>query len=236
MIKHFVLDGNGWIGLILYTAFFITKYGVKKGVSMGIDNKWFDLWYGTSTGTTTQTHDKDYLVKIDSCNIIHAVESTADKVTRFRRAMAVIREDGLSSTEDATLIDFGCGKGRVLILAAKYGFNRIIGVELSSSMLDICRQNIAIAKVKNVDLYEIDAVEFSVPCDAEVCVYYFYNPFSKVVLEKVINNIVENYVSKGTSYIVYSNPVHSEVLDVDDFECLFASGAEKIKVYRIKRH
>ena len=45
--------------------------------------------------------------------------------------------------EGDVFVDFGCGKGRVLFLAARYRFARIIGVELSERMAEQARRNLA---------------------------------------------------------------------------------------------
>src|SRR5262249_8155270 len=41
-----------------------------------------------------------------------------------------------------TFIDFGCGKGRAILLAAEYPFTRIIGVELVPALAQIAERNI----------------------------------------------------------------------------------------------
>ncbi len=41
-----------------------------------------------------------------------------------------------------TFIDFGCGKGKALLLAAKLPFRRIVGVELSSELIEIAKTNL----------------------------------------------------------------------------------------------
>ena len=229
-LKNIILESDGYIGLLLYTSFFVLKYGFKRGVSMGIDNKWFDLWYGTST-TTTKTNDENYVVNIDSNNIKYAVESTADKVTRFRRAMSVVKGEGLEKFYNTAFIDYGCGKGRVLILASKYGFKRIMGVEISSSMLDICRSNLSVVKVKNVVLYEKDAVNFQAPRTSNPRLHYFYNPFTEVVFNRVIKNIADERQGP-VQYIVYSNPQHLRVFDSSRFTCIYQNSSEKLHIYR----
>src|SRR5687767_6982120 len=40
------------------------------------------------------------------------------------------------------IIDYGCGKGRVLAVAAFYGFNKITGLEFSEELCNEARKNI----------------------------------------------------------------------------------------------
>ena len=236
-VKAVVLESDGFVGMVLYTIFFIVKYGPKKGIAMGTDNKWFDWHYKTDT-TTTRTDDPNYVVDLETDNVPHAVESTGDKVTRFRRGIKVIKAQGGFDPSRSTFIDYGCGKGRMLILAKKLGFDRVLGVELSSSMLALCRKNLAITKCEGVELVEEDATRFEPDLNNECVVFYFYNPFSEIVfnevIEQIMNNCSSNNDNKRRYFLVYSNPVHQELFeDRSGCECLFASKTEKINVYRI---
>ena len=40
------------------------------------------------------------------------------------------------------IVDFGCGKGRVLVVAAYYGFNKITGIDFAKELCDEARKNI----------------------------------------------------------------------------------------------
>lgn len=43
---------------------------------------------------------------------------------------------------DCRFVDYGCGKGRVLLMAAEVGFLRVVGIEAAPGLCDICRANI----------------------------------------------------------------------------------------------
>ena len=53
----------------------------------------------------------------------------------FRRLMRT-----LSLPPGSGFVDFGCGKGRVLLLAAGFGFARITGVEFAKELCDIAKE------------------------------------------------------------------------------------------------
>ena len=42
-----------------------------------------------------------------------------------------------------TFVDLGCGKGKPLMVAASYGFRRLVGVDISAECIAIARRNIA---------------------------------------------------------------------------------------------
>lgn len=88
-------------------------------------------------------------------------------------------------------IDFGSGKGRVLLLASDYGFKKVIGVEFAQELHRIAGKNAAIyslykRKPNNIETICIDAMKFSLP-DSPLVVFFF-SPFRKMVMEKVLEN------------------------------------------------
>jgi SAM-dependent methyltransferase len=92
--------------------------------------------------------------------------------------------------EEATFIDYGCGAGRVLIVAAECGFKRIIGIELSPYLVEVCQRNITVYsrahKGCDITVLEQNAAEY-MPIDANV--FYFCTPFESEIYKGVISNI-----------------------------------------------
>ena len=79
-----------------------------------------------------------------------------------------------------TFVDFGSGKGRVLLIASESPFSEIIGVEFATELHEIACRNIGryrskTQKSKNVKSLNLDAIEFEVPLTP--LVLYFFNPF-----------------------------------------------------------
>ena len=83
------------------------------------------------------------------------------------------------------LIDYGCGLGRVLVVAHDYGFARVIGVELAEPLVLAARRNMQ--KYAGCEIVHIDAAQFDVPDD--VTVFYFGNPFGGVHLDMTLTHI-----------------------------------------------
>jgi SAM-dependent methyltransferase len=114
---------------------------------------------------------------------------------------------------NSVLLDYGCGMGRVLTVAARYPFRKVIGVELNSELSEIAIQNIRKAsphlKCQDVQVINQDAVSFAVP--AEVDCFFFFHPFEGDVMARVIENIhaslVDNPRQITILYIpIYKNP------------------------------
>lgn len=89
-------------------------------------------------------------------------------------------------------VDFGCGKGRVLLVAAQLGFRRVQGIEISPQLAEIARQNLRAyrgprASIEHVEVTCGDARRARLP--GEDTVFHFYHPFEGEVLRAVLDNI-----------------------------------------------
>lgn len=108
------------------------------------------------------------------------------------------------SSSDA-IVDFGCGKGGILISLSKYPFTRITGVEIAPDLVDIARENIMKLKIRNVDVQCCDAADFKQL--NEYNYFYFFDPFPCVVMADVLDNIEQSLaVSPRKVTIIYLNP------------------------------
>jgi Methyltransferase domain len=89
-------------------------------------------------------------------------------------------------------IDFGSGKGRVLLVASHYPFREVVGVEFSPALHEIAQDNIRkyrspARRCQNVRSVCADAARFALP--EQACVLYFNNPFAGPIFACVLRNI-----------------------------------------------
>jgi SAM-dependent methyltransferase len=70
-------------------------------------------------------------VAINDLGISEEDKQNADKYkpTRARNFRKIIAKVDLTS--DGVFVDARCGKGRILLLAAEYGFDQVVGLEIS---------------------------------------------------------------------------------------------------------
>ena len=127
----------------------------------------------------------------------------------FSRPLADLRIE----RDDFTFVDLGCGKGKALLLAARAGFGRVVGVELSDQLAAIARDNIASAgTVAQVDVVTQDAAHYAFPSDP--LVVFLYHPFDEPVLQPVLDNLGRSLREHPReAYVVYVAPHLSEVVD-----------------------
>jgi hypothetical protein len=94
--------------------------------------------------------------------------------------------------EDFIFIDFGSGKGRVLLLASELPFKAIIGLELSKQLHQVAQRNVAVYKsagqaCKRIECVLTDAALYEIPPAPTVC--YFNNPFREPVMTQVVRRL-----------------------------------------------
>jgi SAM-dependent methyltransferase len=115
--------------------------------------------------------------------------------------------DKVSLDQNKTvLLDYGCGKGRLVAYAASCNYRKIIGIEISN-IIDVCYKNVSQMKrrqVGNIILLKCNAQNYVVPHDVNVI--YFYNPFVGNTLKKVIENIHCSFIKNPRNmYIIFFN-------------------------------
>ena len=98
--------------------------------------------------------------------------------------------------ENFCFVDFGSGKGRVVMIAAEYPFRSIQGVEISNAMTEIAKRNLIAYRKRHsllcsdIEFYVGDARRFQPP--ESDTVFFLYNPFGQLdptVLRDVLSKI-----------------------------------------------
>lgn len=131
----------------------------------------------------------------------------------YRAIGAALKKIPIQSS-DIQFIDFGCGKGRAVIVAATKGYAWAAGIEMSETLCAVARQNIVNMRGRTsckVEIINEDATTYVIPDKTNVI--YFFNPFTGSVLERVVENIRNSYESKNRDiYIIFFNKVHFEAI------------------------
>lgn len=186
---------------IIYILKFIRKYGihvfVRKCYFLLIDN-YYEKYFNVNTKG---------MISIEDLGITNN-EAKDYQTLHYKHIFNVLNKLPVDKN-NRILLDYGCGKGRVIIATAAYEFKKIIGIEISS-IVDIAKNNIdkmKHRKTNNIELKQCDAQHFSVPSDVNII--YFFNPFMGSVLENVIRNIHSSYIdTQRKIYIIYFNNDH----------------------------
>lgn len=187
----------------------IRRHGLKESADFVLRNirhsiagrasRHFDKTFGVDTAGSLQLQ---YLT-IDSLNAGDGTEAVSTSARSFDWMLKALPRP----LSDYTFVDLGCGKGRTLLLAGKYGFHKAVGVEFALELASIADNNLRNSAVNfpgGAAIVHQDASSFAFP--EGPMVVYLYNPFGAKVFETVLSNLVEHLrKSSAGCFIVYGS-------------------------------
>jgi SAM-dependent methyltransferase len=172
----------------------------------------FDAKYGTDTGG---------LIGGGSLGAGHAHDAYITAYagmppSRFEATLVRwLAEPPVEPLEAYSFVDVGCGKGRVVFLAARRPFARVVGVELDPGLMRTARENLdrwqqSGEAVAPVEIVGGDATEYKLP--PSPCLLYLANSFGAPVLQRLLEELEKRAEAGGGSVdLIYQNPEHRDV-------------------------
>ena len=104
-----------------------------------VEDPLFDWRFGTETSRVVYGNE----LEASLVNRRHAVSYQPTKARPFQDLLR-----RLDLPAGGTFVDVGSGKGRVLLLAARHPFKRVVGIEFSPSLCEQARRNIEIFRAQ----------------------------------------------------------------------------------------
>ncbi len=165
----------------------------------------FDLKYGTRTWLPQDLSRLETTAGSKSDGVQY--QGTNPEIVR--RLLAQLPADSRS----AHFVDYGCGKGRGLLLGIEAGFKRLTGVEFAPQLAEQGRSNLARARrlpsVPTPAIEVMDAAEYLPPSGPLVA--FLYNPFRGETLQRVVQNLTRHATPSRTPvWVIYVNPQELE--------------------------
>lgn len=180
----------------------IRKVGLVTTVRFVTSDLFFDMKYRIDTINTAQLE----ALEIDSQNKAVGNYYEGTNAYIFQKMISRVELD----PSQGTFVDFGSGKGKAMFMAAERGFHRVIGVEFSIELVEVCRRNLEIFKAKSkgrteFEILHMDASEYVIPPDANLL--FFSNPFNEELTDKVIGNILKSHdQTPRETWVVHLHP------------------------------
>jgi precorrin-6B methylase 2 len=131
--------------------------------------------------------------------------------TRFSTIQFLI--DYLQPGRDDVLVEYGCGKGRIVCMFARIRLANSIGIELDERLAKIAESNLSQlkGKVSNARVLIMDAMEFQ-PTSGTI--FFIFNSFGPKTLCGVLDQIQKSIADQPRCIrIVYLKPCHEWVLE-----------------------
>ena len=167
----------------------------------------FDRRWGTNTSGGLSVHD----LGIAPERMLHCRRYDPSSEAMLRDPIALI---GLDPRE-YDFVDYGAGKGRMVMVAWGMGFRSATGIELSQRLCEIASRNLArykfrLGRSSLGGMIQADAASFT-PKGRKILAY-MYNPFDATIMEEVRKRL-ETAMADGAEQIivVYTNPEHGFV-------------------------
>ncbi len=156
----------------------------RSKLSLEVEAERFDERYGTDTEQLL-TFSEHGILANSSSSYVHPYQcATESSIAESIRALSI-------DYEKFSFLDLGCGKGKPILVASRFPFRRLIGVDISERCLDIARENVrrcsSFCEPSRVTLLQEDAEKLVFP--AEPLVIYLFNPFPENVMQVVVKNL-----------------------------------------------
>lgn len=181
---------------------------IRRGVTSA-EGIWFDLTRAVNTSG---------FAAVESLTLTGTGRSGFDYLpTRPARIRAVLRDLPVANHSDYIFVDLGSGKGRGLLVAAEFPFQRIEGVELAQELHAIAVDNINRArttgrKCDRIRSLHLDALDYHFPL--QNLVIYMFNPFGEEVMKQVFANLEATLAGYPRHIVVAAvTPQHAGALD-----------------------
>jgi hypothetical protein len=186
------------------TAFAVrnVRHFIAHRLALGWDRK-----YGVDTAGSIQ---------LDSLSIAGPNKSFGNEcICTSPRSFDFIMRALPRDVSEYSFVDIGAGKSRTLLLASRFNFHKIAGVEFARELAVCSQANIARFRApwqqcRDLTIVEADAAQFKFP-DTPL-VLYFYNPFTRAVLETVLANLNASLnAAPRRCYLIYSCSSHNAI-------------------------
>lgn len=151
-------------------------------------------------------------------NALHAARYEASSPSHA--FLKVLRAQRLPENE-FTFIDLGAGKGKPGLLAARFPFKKVVGLELSPLLVEIAQRNLESYRPRNLRCRDIvfqygDAATYRFPI--QPLFIYCFNSFGEVVMRAVLENLLRSLREhRREVYVFYGNPVFEYLLAESGF-------------------
>ena len=120
---------------------------------------------------------------------------------------------------DTVFLDVGAGKGRAMLLASRFPFLRVEGIEINASLANIAAANLALWRsdptadsLAPLLLHEADASRHPLPTEPTLA--YLFHPFEAKILRRFLRHVTASLAAQPRPFdLIYVNAEHDSLLD-----------------------
>ena len=169
----------------------------------------FDLWHGLDT-KPYRDQVTVYKKGLKLSQTIHASRYSVTSLLALRELLS-----SLDLNSDDILLDGGCGKGLVLLVALEFNFKEIRGMDHSQFLCDIASNNCFKYQKKIgtniiVKIDAVSAIDYQFQDDENVI--YLYNPFDNYTSRKFVKILESSLKRNKRKMLIISHCWPGEML------------------------
>jgi SAM-dependent methyltransferase len=131
-----------------------------------------------------------------------------------------------------SIVDLGCGKGRVMVASAYFGFTNITGIDFAK---ELCKEAILnMQKLQSafpgINWKVIHANVLDYPIQPDDSVFFMFNPFAEETLNSFLDGLEASCkLFPRKTYFIYANPLHVFSLEERGYKIIFRHSLMNLK-------
>lgn len=198
---------------LLEVLYYLPEYCIEVSKHCFYDAS-FDKKYGTDTSRFMPTNESGVSKsEMDNAALYWPVNSS-----NFSRMLKKLPTRDINGKE---FVDLGCGKGRAILLATDFPFGLITGVEFSTELCALAKNNISLFRKKNLTTIPINIIHQNATAyffDKNSCAIFMFDPFGPEVVASVIENLKRSLQENPRPlYVLYYLPTHGSLFEKAGF-------------------
>lgn len=193
-----------------------TNWNIWMAFFMVYDNIRGSLKYGSNTFIPVELKD------------LTITNGDSRKASRYEAVSFYMLENLLSAFQKVcgltSIIDLGCGKGRVLMVAPHFGYTDITGIDFAK---ELCEQAVSNMKKKEKHFADIkwNVINENVEdyhIERQDSVFFMFNPFTEDVLKRFLAKLDHScHEFPRAIYFLYASPQYQQMLLDDGYAIIY---------------
>ena len=123
-----------------------------------------------------------------------------------------------------TIVDLGCGKGRAMVVAAHFGFKKLIGIDFAKELCIEATRNMERTKdtINDIDWRVICGNVLNYPIQRDDSAFFMFNPFDEGTINQFLDKLdASSSQNPRKIWFLYASPVHAAALQKRGYEMMY---------------
>ena len=125
---------------------------------------------------------------------------------------------------ETSIIDLGCGKGRVIVVAAHFGFKKLIGIDFAKELCIEASRNMERTQIaiNDIDWKVVHANVLDYPIQPDDTVFFMFNPFDEETLSLFLDKLESSCKQNSRkTWFLYASPQHAATLEKRGYQIAY---------------